>query len=546
MRKLKDIAENFSPAFSSVKVAVYALISFLALLPYMIVFYPGIVEVDTSFQLAMSMGYGYGTIENYDSPFPIFDIRLLGALYALGEAIGHNAENGIYAICLFQCTGVAFSISLMSCYLSKWSVPPVARLCVFAFFALMPIVSLVAVDIGKDTIFLIFFCPFAVCFTELMRRCFENSQHNQKHLNKQEISWGVATVISGALSFLVVSKGLVIVLFCLGTVIVFAIRHHNRSALNISAGAAGVLCLIYVFFSVAALPVMSQGLPESSSTLRESLGTPIQQATWVAKVSGDITDKEREQLNRFYDLDAAVAGHLRDTSDPAKVFVHRDVDIKDALWFMDAYVSIGITHPKEYLKSFIDLYDGFWQMGTTESLMLPRFMPNYENGEPPQDWENNTFRFPGDIDELKSAINNDQVVYGHGNLPEYKEAHPDFGDWLMPDDTFDKRASLLCFIASWGQVPVMGALVSKSLYVLYLTLALLLASAIAPKKGKRTYTVLLLAPLGLSCVFAFLSPADLARYVYPCLMLVPFYVALIGTLAAANVCERLSAQRKKY
>ena len=537
---IRTLLDKIMPQWKTINIIVYAALCLLAFSPYMNIFYPGIVEVDTSFQLAMSMGYGYGTITDYASPFPVFDIRLLGALYTLGENIGGDATSGIWTICLFQCVGIATSISLITCYLSKWSVPSWARLIVFVFFAALPIVPLMAVDLGKDTIFCMFFVPFTLCACEYVRKVAFSDTSAEKNDLKGNIFLISATSIFGILSFLSVSKGIVIVVVCLIGAFIIAWRKHRAALLKAAGTSLGICLIAQMLFSFAILPAMSQGLPDSSSFLRESFGTPIQQATWAAKVNGQITDTERDRLNGFYDLDAAVGNYSPDTSDNTKVFVRKDVTISDAIWMLDAYVSIGIAHPKEYLKSFIDLYDGYWQAFTTESLMLPRLMPGHGE-DSPLVWDN-LFRFPGSIDDAITAVQNDWVLYSHGNLPEYSQQHPEFGDWEMNEESDQARKDVLTFVMEIGKMPVLGLLVSKSLYVLYLPLIILIATVISIKRPNKGAAVLLLFPLGISCIFAFLSPADLARYVYPCLMLCPLYVALVGHL----VRQRLMTQRKQH
>lgn len=527
------ILATIAPQWKVPYVAACAIVCLLAFIPYMWAFYPGIVEVDTSFQIAMSLGYGYGTIEDYASPFPVFDIRLLGALYALGEAIWRDAMGGIWAICLFQCTGIATSISLIACYLSKWEVPAWVRLLVFAFLAVNPIVPLMTVDVGKDTVFCVFFVPFCVCVCEYIRQAaFEHPGAEQGH--KSRFVLATCAFTFGALSFLTVSKGIVIVLGSVAIAFALAFKKKNKQLAKSLGAVFGSCVAAQLVFSLAISPIMSVGLPSSSSFLRESLGTPIQQATWTVKVNGDVTDAERAKLDAFYDLGAAVERYNRDTSDDAKVFVREDATLSDAIWMLDAYVSIGMSHPKEYAKSFVDLYDGFWQVGTTESLMLPRLMPNNDS-DSPLDWKGNMFRVPvSSIDEAIKAVQNDWVMYSHGNLPEYEKQHPDFGNWKMDEDGAQSRRDIISSIMQIGKIPVVGLLVSKSTYVLYLPLLLLAIAAIGTRHGRKGSAVLLLAPLGLSCMLAFLSPADLARYVYPCLMLCPMYFALTIQFAVAS------------
>lgn len=520
--KIKDITMKIVPRWSIGHILVYALVCFLFFAPYMKIFYPGIVEIDTVFQIAMSMGYGYGTLEGFPSPFPVFDVRLIGAVYAIGETVLGDANGGIFMLCLFQCVGISLSISLMSCYLSKWNIPPVARLVVFVFMAVLPVFPLMAVDIGKDTIFCMFFVPFVLCIAEIVRRALAGSD---------DVSWRkswkliVTAAGMGTLSSLAVSKGIVIVAICLLAVLIYALIKRNKPVAKTGGCALAAFAALYLVFSIIVTPIMAKGLPEGSLFWRESLGTLVQQATYAVKEDPEnISVDDMEALNEFYNVGAAVETYIPDSSDETKVHVHRDVDFNDAISFMRVYVSIGVTHPAEYWKSFIELYDGYWQAGTPESLMLPRFIDNPADKQNTLDWEN-VFRVPGTIQDEILALERGGLTYSHGVLPEYEPEHPDFGRWHIPFDN-GMRIKVLKTVMIWGEIPIANLLVSKSLYVLYLP-ALLLVSVLLFGRGRRVALLTVLLPLFMSCVFAFLSPVDFARYAYPCMMLVPMCVAIV-------------------
>ena len=514
-----NIAGKLAPRWSVWHIIADTALCLIAFIPYINAFYPGIVEIDTSFQLAMSMGYGYGTIENYPSPFPPFDIRLLGALYSMGEALGGTQNDGIFAICLFQCAGIAVSISIASCYLSKWNVPAWARLAVFLFTALVPIFPLAAVDIGKDTVFCEFFVPFSICLVELVRRTSRDE--------KASVPLIIGAVACGFLSSATASKGFIIVIASVLIALAFALKRKTSTRKPIAC-LLGACLVLQIVMSLAVIPAISNGLPSTSgASLRESLGTFVQQLSWVERVSGDLTEEEREQANRFFDLELAARDYIPSTSDRTKVYTRKEASLSDAASMLKAYVSVGMRRPKEYLKSFIDLYEGYWKLGTADSVMLPRIMPVGDLGY--LDWNDDTFSFPGTIDQAIEYINNEWVCYSFGLLPEYAEAHPDFGQWEMDENNAEARADVLTFILEWGKIPVLNLFVSKSFYVLYAPMALLLFALLATRRGSKWMT-LCLTPLGIACLLAFMSPADLARYVYPCMFLVPMMAMIMGRL----------------
>lgn len=516
MNRFNDIANRLFPKWSIWHVIAYAALCLLAFAPYISIFYPGIVEIDTSFQLAMSMGYSYGTIKNYPSPFPPFDIRLLGALFSIGETIGGTQSSGIFAICLFQCVGISVSISLASCYLSKWKIPAFARFIVFIFTAVVPIIPLAAIDIGKDTIFCAFFIPFTICLIELIRRTSVNA--------KTSISLIIYTIIFAFLAACTASKGFIIILISVLITLAFALKRRSVTCKSI-ANILSACLVLQVIMSVAVIPILSNELPSAKGAfLRESLGTFMQQISWVEKVSGDLTANEREQANHFFDLDSAANNYISSTSDNTKEFTHRNVTIADATCMLRTYISVGVRHPKSYLKSFIDLYEGYWKLGTVDSIMIPRLMPKGTAGD--LNWNDDTFSFPGNIDQAIEHIENEWVSYSFGLLPEYADAHPDFGQWEMNKANAQPRIDILTYILKWGEIPVLNLLVSKSFYVLYVPLALLSLVLLASKNENR-WVALCLTPLGAACLFAFMSPADLTRYVYPCMFLIPMMTPIV-------------------
>ena len=495
----------------------------LAFLPYLLIFYPGVVEIDTVFQMAMFEGYGFGTMGEgtFTKLFPLFCSLVFGGLFDIGRALGGTQTTGVFCMTFFQSMGIAFAFAFSACYLSKWKVPAGARWAVFALSVLLPIVPIMAIDVGKDSLFVASFLPFCVCLAEAIRKKIADEDMSWK--------WSVAASVFALISSLATSKGFLVI--GASFVLVILVCWKNKSVLKSCCGSLASVVAIVMAVSLLISPSL---VIQDKMNVREVMSTPIQQVTYAVKVGADITDEERAKLKSFYDLDAAVRDYNPRMTDDAKTKMDLHATDEQISDFVSAYVSIGMRNPGKYLKSMTDLLYTFWTPGEYNSTIMLRFLPNGAHMDKWADYgitKADGTDMPNDFATMKELIQKDMVIYAANRLPQYAESHPEFGDWNLNGRYAAERVSVLSLVIDIAQIPIIGLLVQKPLYATFLPILMVLAILIFARK-RRIRTLVLVMPLLLSALFVFASPGDLARYVYPCLATCFLYVPLVAVECA--------------
>lgn len=519
-RKISDTVFDGRPypVFDALHVFVFAVIAIVLWLPYLVAFAPGIVEIDTVFQIAESLGYGDGSHGpgTYTSLFPLFCVWLIGTLYAIGMFLFSTPWAAImFSTSVLACT-LAFSVSFACCYLSRWNVKVLWRWIIFAFLCLCPIFPLMAVDLGKDTFFVAAFLPLCTCFAELLRR----SQSGEK----ATAPWIILSTISAVIAALVASRGTVIVLACL-IVCIFAARRSKQ----VMAALAVPLCMVLVATAIMSCFVSPALVRDNDSMAsRELMSTPMTQVARALVDGTELTEEEHAAFAAFFDVDLAPSLYNDRIADPVKVLIRTDPPPTNAetLEFFKAYMSLGFRAPESYNAAFGDLTRGFWCPGEFRSLCLPRFIPLKETVEDGLVDDYDGMDLPNDFYKMKKMIQKSQVYYTATILVEYCGEHPEFGDWGMNWWPHRIREIVMTLVIRVGEIPVIGLLVQKPLYDLIIP-ALLLLSILIFGRRKRGLLFALVFPLLFSSLIVFASPVDFTRYAYPCMLLALPYTAIV-------------------
>ena len=506
------------PDFDLRHIIVFGLITIVLWLPYLYAFAPGIVEIDTVFQIAEFLGYGDGSHGpgTFTSLFPLFCVFLIGGLYSIGLAVFGTQ----WAAVMFA-TGVllvanAFSFAFACCYLSRWNVKPAWRWIVFAFMALCPIFPLMAIDLGKDTFFVAAFLPLCVCLAEFLR-----TSRKQEDIGK---IWIVIAAVSGVISALVASRGTVIVIACL---VVCLIGAWKSKASRIAIAAPLVVVLVAAgVMSCLISPALVKN--NDSMASREVMSTPMAQVARALVDGAELTEEEHAAFAAFFDVDAAADVYIDRIADPVKVLIHQDPapTTEQTLDFFKAYLSLGTRSADSYVAAFADITYGFWHAGTFRSLALPRFIPLKETVDAGIVDDPDGMDLPDDFTEMKHLIQQNQVYYTATVLLEYCADHPEFGQWAMRWKPHRLREIALTAVIRIGEIPVIGLVVQKPFYDLIIPLALLISILIGAR-GRRGLLVALVFPLLFSSLIVFASPVDFSRYAYPCMVLALPYAAIV-------------------
>lgn len=317
---------------------VYAIIILLCWMPLFLVFFPGLISIDSAVQLRQAVGESV-----WSNWHPV--------LHTLFVAIPVNAGMNIFGGDLTA--GIALSTitqMLILCmifgYIVKWVMDLVVKRWVgcllLVFFAFCPIVACYAVTMWKDVLFSAVFLLLFVELYDLIR----------KKGRGETIYFGdlwkilLLTVLVGFLR----NGGVLIVV---GLLIAMLIYYKDSWKIVLSSFGG-----LIVFIAVVQGPIYN-ALDIASSPLMESLSVPAQQLGYITK-SGRLDDDLRMELKKYADVECLKNNYSPMNADPAKnCFSYTTVD-EHKVDFLKLWLKVLPSHLGDYIKSYILQMYSYW------------------------------------------------------------------------------------------------------------------------------------------------------------------------------------------
>lgn len=515
-----NVISKFAPRFVPGCILIWMTVLLLFWIPYAISFYPGIVEIDSAFQLGEAIGLGIGGDSapgSWTSLFPYGTALLMGGLFSIGTSLFHSQVLGIAFISAFQMLLLAIALSFSICYLEKWNVPLSVRYVAAAVVALNPALAVQVVTIGKDPLFSVGIVFAAVCVAESVR---DSASY------RSSMPWIALASLSAAYMVFTRSSGALIVLAVWAFPLLRFLFSGAKEAKHCFQSAA---CYIApILFAGIALFVNGQFSKAhnvtDSTSVREITGTMMQQTTAAYRNNPDnLSEDENESLSEFYDIETAALLFEPQMNDQVKVQIYPNPTSSQLIGFIKDWACIGFRYPGVYLYTWYQLVSGYIMFGDFDALALPRFIPTQDAMNVLGTEYVDGVDINGDSVEVTRVLLDTNSPYSAGLLPEYSEKYSWFGDWEMPDDTIAARKLILLGIAKIGSIPLLGWLVSKPLFVFWAPIALLLVWLFR----RNVIPLSVLVPLGCMSVLALLGPVDLTRYCFPSMALLPLSSSLV-------------------
>lgn len=136
--------------FDSYPVMGCSIILLILWSPYLICYFPGILQYDGYEQIKMYYG-----LRTWTTHHPIYSTLFMGILMDLGKYLGSD-ELGVFIYTFPQCITFILSLSYSFTYMKKWNISYKLRLIFLLFFGLLPIFPMYAYTEIKDSINYIF------------------------------------------------------------------------------------------------------------------------------------------------------------------------------------------------------------------------------------------------------------------------------------------------------------------------------------------------------------------------------------------------------
>lgn len=308
-------------------------VNFIAYIPCLLAYWPGIYAYDMKMQSAQAIGAA-----PFDKFHPPLHTFLWKVCIKIGSIIPLQAIT-VYAL---------LQMALLSCFFASVLIylrNKNKKLFVIGFiwFALNPIFALFSINPTKDVCFSVFFGWTILLIYDALK--------NTKAFFKKPIKIS-ALLICILLSCLFRNNAVYVFIVC---VPLFAVFFKG-----VRIKAAAVLVCALALFMVINGPLL-QALGVKKGNNREKLSVPMQQiALTVVRNESKLTQEEKSTINKFLDYKIIKQKFNYRFADPIKSSFKTDYYDCNKKEFLKLWTGLGLKYPKEYIIAFMDLNLPYW------------------------------------------------------------------------------------------------------------------------------------------------------------------------------------------
>lgn len=315
--------------------------------PYLLVYFPGILNSDTSDQLSQALG---------DTPLnnqhPVLVALFISLFTHIALFLSNNFYAAIALTTVAQMAIAALTLGYSTVWLSaRFHSPSIYTLAV-AFFALFPLVPHFMITIGKDTLFALSILLFVMALYDLA------------------LSKGSLLKNKGWLSFFILvmlmviftrNNGIYVVLFTAATLLL-SLRQYWKQTIP--------TLVFVVVFSIFIMNFIYSILNIRLSPAAESFGMMLQQIGRTTAMHGNLSNDDVsnitpllpiEKWRRYYS--PATPDRLKFCFTKADACLNGEYLNEHVAHFLSTWLSIGIKNPRPYLEAFLVQSSGFWRIG---------------------------------------------------------------------------------------------------------------------------------------------------------------------------------------
>lgn len=450
------------------------LIIFIAWLPYIIIYFPGIFSTDSISQLKII--YGTKVPSNHH---PYFVTLVIGLFVKVGELIGLGV-NSVFAFILFQSIMCMISFAFVIKFLHKRKINKYIIFILLAFFALYPIYPMYSITLWKDIPFAFSVLWYVMYMIELI----ENPNDFIK--NKSKV---ILLMIFIFLSCITRNNGLYAIALTVPFIVLFAKKDRIKVL---------VMYTIPIVLTLIIIGPVYNALNVEPSKAGEALGIQLQQIARIEKYHG-LSDDQYQRLTKFFNVD--------ENMDVTSKYEMR-IKIKSIEDLGDKYKEY-ISDPVKYLFKA-----GYYQENSKEFLML---------------WIDIIADHPKTAVEatLRGSVGYYYPDYQYGIIakPNNKEPITKDEKQLM-NYAFPKVSNYTTKVVRLiSKTPIISLLFSRGL----MTWAVMLLSVVYTIRYNKKYLVPIISILFI-ILTAMASPvAGEFRYVYSSFVVVPLLLGYIFT-----------------
>ena len=311
-------------------------------LPVALYLYPAVITEDSIWQLQQATGQTELTNHH-----PVLHTMIIRLTYSLGQWLFNGDDTKsvlVYSVTQQLFLSGCFAYLVENLYNSKAKKPVV--ICSLLFYIIPVYHAAYSVTMWKD----VWFGGIIAVLSSLLWRLF-----TKKKKFRLSVSETALLFVFSLGMCLMRSNGLyAFVLLLIAGTVIFMRRNIVTVAVMATALAAALIIKGPVYNGMGVKPVDTV----------ESLSIPIQQVAYVVKNTNNLTNEQRELLDKAVDTDMIKDEYLNWLSDNIKNLVreHGDQEYlsKHKAEYLKLWAELGIKYPDKYLKAYINQTCGYW------------------------------------------------------------------------------------------------------------------------------------------------------------------------------------------
>ena len=319
---------------------------FICWLPYIIAFYPGILNRDNVFQVKQFFGidnkYSYyvnliDSSQIITNHHPYFHTILLGSCVKLGMRL-HNANFGFFIFTMLQIITFLFTFSYTIYYLKKNNINYRYRFILLLIYSFVPVFPFYSITLVKDSLYTCYFIIYIILLHSILKE-------------DLDLKKSIQLIVISILLFLFRNNGIYTFILSFP----FLLLKNKKWPRYL------VVILIvfgcYKTYDKIILPA----LKVTPTSIRETLSIPFQQTARYIKYHEDELSKEdKKTINNILDYEKIKKEYKPELSDPVKNTFNKDYTREDLNKYFKVWLKGLTKHPVTYIEATIENTYGYF------------------------------------------------------------------------------------------------------------------------------------------------------------------------------------------
>lgn len=300
----------------------------LCWLPHLMVSYPVSMNSDTEAQFRQALGW-----ETWNADHPTFGTALIALSIGAGRLLG-SGNLGVFLYILTQTMLSAAVIGYSQLVMRRLRAPVWLRALALAVCGLGPVycdnITVILKDVPYSYAMLLMLCEMVRC------RYLEDGAYLRSR------GFVLRMALAGVMMLKIRNNGLLIWIPAGLAMFLFAFKTHRKAAV----GAVCAAFLTPVLLGTAFDAAVARYVEPIQNSPKEMMSLPFQQtARFVSEYESEITDEEREIIDRVLIFDQLAYRYRPELSDPVKNLYRKESTPAERAAFLKVWAGLVLRHP---------------------------------------------------------------------------------------------------------------------------------------------------------------------------------------------------------